>query len=93
MQKSSYNSISEAIKQLRSKGFTQDFRPRKAGVLCVQSGEILTPDSLQILEHHLFESVSNSNALSVIYAVVDARMRKGILMDFYEDVSELTRLI
>lgn len=54
-----YLSMTEALKGLRSRGFTTNFAFLHKAFCAVESGRTFQPEELSIREHHRFEGASD----------------------------------
>ncbi len=78
-----YSSMSEAVNDLRRRGFTADFTFSPGPTETISTaGRSFKGEDLKIVEHHRFEGVSDPDDSSVLYAL-DADGIKGLLIDAY----------
>ena len=79
-----YDSLIDALKDLKQRGFTVDFNLAFDYVKCQASGVCLNPSQFEITEHYRFEGNSNPDDSSVVYAIEskDCSM-KGTLVSAY----------
>jgi len=79
-----YDSLIDALKDLKQRGFTVDFNLAFDHVKCQASGVCLNPSQFEITEHYRFEGNSNPDDSSVVYAIEskDGSM-KGTLVSAY----------
>ena len=78
-----YKSMTEAVEDLRQRGFTTDFAVAKEGGQVTAADRTFTSDDLTIVEHHRFEGVSDPDDSSVVYALESSNGLKGLLVDAY----------
>ncbi len=79
-----YDSLIDALDDLKSRGYTTDFNLAFDKVKCQTTGVCLAPGQFEITEHYRFEGMSNPDDSSVIYAIEskDGSM-KGVLVNAY----------
>jgi len=78
-----YMSMTEALKGLRSRGFTANFEFLHHAFCEVESGKTFNPKELSIHEHHRFEGSSDPDDESVVYAIETKDGMKGTIVDAY----------
>lgn len=80
----SFDTVTEAINDLRSRGFEVDFNIAFDKLLCVQNNVCLNPTEFEIVETYRFEGDTNPSDEDVVYAVEskDGSM-KGIVTSAY----------
>lgn len=79
----SYNSMTEAMEELRSRGFTANFEFLNQAFRDLESGKTFTADELTIVEHYRFEGASDPEDMSVIYAIESNDGTRGIIADAF----------
>jgi hypothetical protein len=84
----SYNSLLEAVNDLKKRGYTQDFSLKENGVCCVDLNIELHPEDFNVEEYYRFEGMSNPSDNSVVYAINSNKGVKGVLIDAYGMYSE-----
>lgn len=79
-----FDTVTEAINDLRSRGFNVDFNISFDKLLCVQNNICLNPAEFEIVEIYRFEGETNPSDEDVVYAVEskDCSM-KGIVTSAY----------
>jgi hypothetical protein len=79
-----YDTLSEAINQLRLQGYTEDFNLKEDCLEC-QLGVInLFPDDFQIDKFFRFYSASDPGDESILYAISSEKYKlKGVLVNGY----------
>jgi hypothetical protein len=66
----SYDTVTEAVKGLKERGYTIDFNIAFDKLVCSNNDNIcLHPDEFEIVEAHRFEGDSNPDDEDVVYAV------------------------
>ncbi|ULQ57386.1 phosphoribosylpyrophosphate synthetase [Flavihumibacter rivuli] len=87
-----YDTLSEAVNGLKSRGYTIDFNLAYDCVVCHDSPISLMPNEFEIVEVHRFEGMTNPSDSSVVYAIESKHGEKGVLVNGYgvyaDDVSE-----
>lgn len=74
-----YDTLTQATKALRERGFTEHFVPATGGLRAVNRGRNYTPKDLFIVEYHRFEGMSSSGDMSVMFALKTTDGVKGTL--------------
>ena len=65
----SYDTVTEALKDLKARGFTIDFNILKEKIVSYDKNISLHPDDFEIVESYRFEGNSNPDDEDVIYVV------------------------
>jgi hypothetical protein len=65
----SYDTVTEAVKGLKERGYTIDFNIAFDKLICSDNKICLQPDEFEIVESHRFEGDSNPDDEDVVYAV------------------------
>lgn len=65
----SYDTVTEAVNGLRSRGYDIDFNIAFDKLVCSENKYCLKPDEFEITEVHRFEGDSNPDDEDVVYAV------------------------
>ena len=65
----SYDTVTDAVKGLKERGFTVDFNIAFDKLICSDNKICLHPDDFEIVESHRFEGDSNPDDEDVVYAV------------------------
>ena len=65
----SYDTVTEAVKGLKERGYTIDFNIAFDKLMCSENKHCLKPDEFEIVEVHRFEGDSNPDDEDVVYAV------------------------
>jgi hypothetical protein len=76
-----YDTVTEALNDLKKRGFTTDFNIRFSHIECSSTGQCLSPEAFEIVEYYRFEGDSNPSDESTVYAVAatDGSL-KGVLV-------------
>ncbi len=85
----SYDTLTEALTDLKKRGFTTDFNISFEHIKCSDTGKQLYPQDFEIVEHYRFEGNTDPGDESVVYAIhsIDGSM-KGTLVSAYGMYSE-----
>jgi len=78
-----YLTVTEALQDLKKRGFTGNFEFIDGMVCDMDSGQVYSADALTIVEHHRFEGMSNPDDMSIVYALVAADDSRGIIVDAF----------
>src|SRR5215208_1573858 len=65
----SYDTVTEAVKDLKARGYVKDFNLAFDRLICSDVDIYLRPDDFEITEVHRFEGESNPSDEDVVYAV------------------------
>lgn len=84
-----YDTVTEALLDLKKRGFNTDFNLAFDKIKCSNSDVCLSPAQFEIVEHYRFEGNSNPDDEEVVYAVAskDGAM-KGVIVAAYGMYSE-----
>ena len=85
----SYDTLTEALNDLKKRGFTTDFNISFQHIECVNTGKELHPKDFEIVEHYRFEGNTDPDDESVVYVIqsIDGSI-KGTLVSAYGMYSE-----
>ena len=64
-----YDTLVEALNDLKRRGFTTDFNIAFDKVQCSAAGTCLNPSQFEIVEHYRFEGKNDPDDSSVLYAI------------------------
>ncbi len=80
----SFDTVTDALKELKHKGYTVDFNLAFDKIICLNNEICLNPDEFEIVEVHRFEGDSNPDDEDVVYAIEskDGKV-KGTMMSAY----------
>ena len=78
-----YNTLSEAIDDLKKRGYREDFNLKPHGIECPSLSLELHPENFAVDEFHRFEGMSNTDDNSIVYAISSNDGVKGTLVDAY----------
>jgi hypothetical protein len=79
----SYETLTEAILDLKSRGYNSDFNLHPEWIECVPLNVRLGPGQFHVDEVYRFEGMTNPDDSSVIFAVSTPQGVKGVLIDAY----------
>ena len=78
-----YQTMTEALEDLKKRGFTANFELLNSTFRAMDSGKTFQADDLTIVEHHRFEGASDPDDMSVVYAIEAADGTRGTLVDAF----------
>ena len=78
-----YTSMTEAIQELKKRGFTANFEFLDQVFREVDSARTFTAEELTIVEHYRFEGASDPDDMSVVYALESDDGTQGIIADAF----------
>jgi len=79
----SFTTVSEAIEDLKKKGYTEDFNLCDTGVENKSKKKIHSADELNVVKFYRFEGFSNPEDNMVLYVIETNTGEKGVLLDAY----------
>ncbi len=84
-----YETVTEALSDLKQKGYTTDFNLAFDKLKCAETGVCLSPAEFEIIDHYRFEGMTNPADAAIIYVIrsKDGTM-KGTLLSAYGAYSE-----
>lgn len=65
----SYDTVTDALKDLKSRGYTIDFNIAFDKIVCSKNETVLNPHEFEIVEVYRFEGDTNPDDEDVVYAV------------------------
>ncbi|HEV7622070.1 MAG TPA: phosphoribosylpyrophosphate synthetase [Flavisolibacter sp.] len=77
----SYGTVSEAINDLKKRGFTEDFNLAENCLMC--NAQKFNPDDFEISEVYRFEGDSNPDDEAIVYGIESKNGIKGVLVNAY----------
>lgn len=83
-----YDTLSEAINDLISKGYTYDFNLNPDCIKCSSLKIKVHPEDFEVDEFFRFEGMSSTDDNSILYAISSKEGIKGLLVDAYGVYSE-----
>lgn len=90
-----YDTLSEAVNDLQSRGYTCDFNLKPHCLECPSLKLEIHPEDFVVEETYRFEGMSSTDDNSIIYAISSKKGIRGTLVDAYgvyaENISERMR--
>jgi hypothetical protein len=77
----SYDTVTDAVKGLRERGFTLDFNLEENCLVCHEGK--FDADNFEIVEVYRYEGNSDPADEAVVYAIESSNGKKGILVNGY----------
>jgi hypothetical protein len=84
----SYTTLSEAINDLKERGYREDFNLQPHCLECTAHNVQWYPEDFVVDEYHRFEGMSNPDDNSIVFAISSSDGVKGTLVDAYGMYSE-----
>lgn len=81
--KNSYSSLSVAIQDLQSKGFTEDFNLVADGIESKSLKREWKAEELEVVKFYRFEGMTDPGDNTILYLIETKDNRKGLLVDVY----------
>lgn len=78
-----YDTLTEAINDLKQRGFTEDFNLKPHCLECKPLSMQYPPDDFTVEEFYRFEGMTNPDDSSVLFAIKSKDGVKGTLVDAY----------
>lgn len=78
-----YDTLSEALSDLKRRGYTLDFNLRENCIACGDDDLTFTPEEFHVREVYRFEGDSNPDDEEVIYVIESSDGKKGVLVDAF----------
>lgn len=80
----SFDTVTEAMADLKARGFTIDFNLAFDKLSCSQTGDCLRPEEFEITEFYRFEGATDPSDEDIVYGISskDGKM-KGVLMSAF----------
>ncbi len=79
----SYNTLTEAVADLKKRGYTEDFNLSPECVACAALDLKIHPEDFTVDEFHRFEGMSSTDDNAIIFAISSKSGVKGTLVDAY----------
>jgi hypothetical protein len=83
-----YDTVVEAVKGLRLRGYTIDFNLESDRISCPKTPLSLTPADFEITEFYRFEGESDPADEAIVYAIESKEGQKGVLVNGFGISSE-----
>lgn len=79
-----YETLSEALNDLRKRGFAYDFNFDSDCLFCAENKTRIKPEDFKIVEYYRFEGNSDPSDNSIVYGISsDKHNIKGVLVNAY----------
>ncbi|QGY47689.1 phosphoribosylpyrophosphate synthetase [Maribellus comscasis] len=78
-----YETLVEALEQLKERGYTHNFQVNEHGQLIEDKEGFFFPSEVELHEFHRFEGDTNPADMSILYAVQTSTGLKGTVVDAY----------
>ncbi len=78
-----YSTLSEAVDDLRERGYNYEFNIEQACLYCSKISEKFKPQDLKITSVYRFEGMSDPDDNVALYAIESNKGHKGLLIDAY----------
>ena len=78
-----YATLTEALDDLKRRGYTLDFDLEPTRLVCGEANLQLQPDEFEIVEVYRFEGATSPDDSDVVYAIEGKHGQKGVLTDAY----------
>jgi hypothetical protein len=89
MLKTGYDTLSEAINNLREEGYIEDFNLQENSLECRSGTYRLRPEDFHVDKFYRFEGMSDPDDSDIVYAISSDNYKlKGILVNGYGIYSE-----
>src|SRR5436190_1061740 len=79
----SFDTLTEAINDLKTRGYDRDFNLRETFIECSLSGTQLSAEDFEITETYHFDGQTDVDDEVVLYAIESKTGLKGILVNAY----------
>ena len=76
-----YDTVSQAVNELRARGYTMDFNLQENCIICNQ--QKFNPEDFKIAEVYRFEGDSDPADEAIVYAIESKNGLKGVLVNGY----------
>lgn len=78
-----YDTVTEAIQNLKRRGYTIDFNLEYDCIICHETPLALLPHEFEITEVYRFEGDTDTADEAIVYAIESKHGEKGILVNGY----------
>jgi hypothetical protein len=79
----SFDTLTEAIADLKKRGYLLDFNVKETRLENAEKGVLLSPDEFEITEVYRFEGNTDPGDEAVLYAIESHNGLKGMLVNAY----------
>ena len=84
-----YDTVSEAVNELKRRGYTVDFNIEAEKLIGKATGHALSPNEFEITEVYRFEGETDPADEAVVYAIESRHGVKGVLVNGYGPEADL----
>lgn len=88
MQVNQFQTLTEALTSLKSRGFTLDFNLSANQIACTSANLQLSPKQFEVVEYHRFEGDSDPADMAIVYGIESHDGKKGVLVNGYGATSD-----
>jgi hypothetical protein len=78
-----YDTVTEAMADLKARGFELDFNLKETQLECTQLGRKLAPEEFEITEFYRFEGNTDPGDEMVVFAIQSKDGHKGVLVNAF----------
>jgi hypothetical protein len=78
-----YETLTDALEDLRIRGFVLDFNLTESCLECTTASIRLHPEDFEVSEFYRFEGMNDPDDSSILYAIEGRNGAKGILVSAY----------
>lgn len=78
-----YDTLTEALDDLRKQGFTRDYNLKPDCLKCQQDALELRPDDFDIVDFYRFEGMTDPGDETILYAIAEKNGQRGTLVNAY----------
>ncbi|MDB5281988.1 MAG: phosphoribosylpyrophosphate synthetase [Bacteroidota bacterium] len=79
----SYDTLTEAVNDLKTRGYNLDFNLKDTRLECTSTGKQLSPREFEITEFYRFEGDTDPGDELVVYAIESTEGLKGTLINAF----------
>ena len=78
-----FETMTEALTDLKGRGYTEDFRLHADSLECVSKDRKFSAENFYVDEFYRFEGMTNPDDSSILFAISSSDGIKGTLVDAY----------
>ena len=78
-----YDTLTEALEDLRKRGFTRDYNLKVDCLKCQQDALELHPEDFDIVDFYRFEGMTDPGDQTILYAIEEKNGQRGTLVNAY----------
>ena len=78
-----YDNILEALTDLKTKGFNQNFSLTPNGLYCPLTQQTFQPKEVEMVAYHRFEGDSDMEDMAILYVIQCSNECKGVIIDAF----------